>query len=76
MIISPRWDSWDMPIRNAPGRPRKGEPPSPSRRRVVKVPLDLDQELERQAAARGVSYQAAVREAITRLLETWKGPEG
>lgn len=58
-----------MPIR----RSRKEDPPAPSRRRVIKVPVEMDQEIEQEAAARGLSYQAAVRLAIAQLLETWKG---
>ena len=41
----------------------------PSRRRVVKVPLDLDQEVMDRAVSRGISYQAAVREALVSWLE-------
>ena len=63
-----------MPIRKVPGRPRKGEPPSPSRLRRIKVPVELDEELVREASSHGLSYQGAVREAIALLLETWTGP--
>ena len=58
-----------MPIRKTPGRPRKGEPPAPSRRRVVKVPLDLDGQVVKTAQANGLSYQAAVRDALVLWLE-------
>lgn len=57
-----------MRIRQTPGRPKKGEPPAPSRRRVVKVPMELDEAIVEQAAARGLSYQAAVREAMVLWL--------
>ena len=55
--------------------PDRGEPPEPVRRRTVYVPVRIDEPFEIEAEARGLSYQAAVREAIAQLLETWKGPE-
>ena len=36
---------------------------------MVRVPLDLDVELKREADARGLSYQGAVREAIAQWLQ-------
>ena len=64
-----------MSIRKVPGRPRKGEPPSPSRLRRIKVPLDLDEQLANEAPSHGLSYQGAVREAIALILEKWHGPD-
>ena len=59
-----------MPIRRSPGRPKRNDPPAPSKRRVVKVPIDLDDLVVREAAARGLSYQAAAREALLLWLGT------
>ena len=67
IVIAPfyKWrQSCCMPIRKSPGRPGKDEPSAPSRRRGIRIPLEIDKLLEQVAAAKGLSVHAAIREAI------------
>ena len=57
-----------MPFRRSPGRPRKGEPPAPSRVVFVKIPLDLLEALEAIASSRRMSRHQAIREALARYV--------
>ena len=58
-----------MPFRRRPGRPRNEDPPAPSRRIDVRVPLDLLERLEALADARGITRHQAIREAIAEWVE-------
>jgi len=53
-----------MPIRKSPGRPGRNDPPAPSRRRGIRIPAEVDEQLVKAAADRGISVHAAVREAV------------
>lgn len=57
------------PGRTRPGRPRLGEPSAASRKRTFAVPLDMDAALQRLVEARGISIQAALREAVDLWLK-------
>ena len=59
----------EMPIRNTPGRPGRGEPPAPQKQRTVRIPKEIDQALQRTAEDLGLSVQAAIREAVVEWLE-------
>jgi hypothetical protein len=63
-----------MPIRKSPGRPGRGELPAPQRKRTVYLPLEVDVEMMQLAKPRGLSAQAAIREAV--LIWLALGPEG
>lgn len=56
-------------FRREPGRPGKDDPPAPSRRVDVKIPLELLEQLERIAEAEGKSRHLAIREAIAEWVE-------
>lgn len=64
------------PGRKRPGRPRRGEDPAPSRKRTVAIPVEVDDQVQAQAQARGLSYQAVIREALAQWVEREheKGP--
>jgi len=57
------------PARKAPGRPGRDEPPAPSRRRGIRIPLEVDQALERLAVDRQVSVHSLIRTALEEWLE-------
>ena len=60
------------PFRRAPGRPRKGEDPAPTRLVHVKVPEEMLAELEANAARRHITRHQALREAIALWNEAMK----
>jgi len=57
------------PFRREPGRPRKNEPPAPSKVVEVKIPLELAERLEALAKARGISRHQWIREAMAEKVE-------
>lgn len=57
------------PGRSKPGRPRRGEPPAPARKRTIAFPVDQDDALQAKAHQLGISLQAAVRQAVDEWLE-------
>lgn len=58
-----------MPIRDSPGRPKRGEPSAPSRQRAIRIPLEIDKLLEALAVEERVSVQREVRDAIVFWLK-------
>ena len=56
-------------LRREPGRPGRHEPPAPSRRMDVRVPVELADRLMAQVAARNMTRHQAIREAIAEWVE-------
>jgi hypothetical protein len=62
-----------MPIRSRPGRPSKGEIPSPQRRRVIYMPTEIDKDFVQLAKDEGTNVHALMRRI---LLEWWSAKKG
>lgn len=61
-------------LQSRPGRPKKGELASGSSGRSVRLPDAVWSEIERLAAARGVSGHALMRQAIVQWVLDQEGP--
>ena len=64
-----------MPIRSRPGRPSKGEMPSPQRRRVIYIPTEIDKDFEQMAADEGTNVHALMRRILLKWWSAKKIPD-
>jgi predicted DNA binding CopG/RHH family protein len=60
-------------VRVVMGRPKKGEDPAPSKTKTVRLPLTLLEEIQAQAEAEGISFNALLRAAAAEYLSRHRG---